>query len=910
MAFGTRDVPILRPYTRFMSGPERLDDSSAGGLSQLGRYELVSLIGRGGMGDVYRGHDTRLNRTVAIKVLTRDLAHSDAARRRFQREAQAIAALNHRHVCAVYDVGHADGIDFLVMEYVDGESLAERLTRGAVALEEVVSRAIEILDALAHAHAAGIVHRDIKPSNILLTKSGAKLLDFGIAALRRNLRDAEMSADTSPTTPGQVFGTLRYMAPEQLQGQETDARTDIFACGLVLYEMATGHKGVAGEGTTTIATAILTGSPASICDVVAECPADVDWAIRRCLARDPAERWQSAADLSAVLQWTQRRPTGAGHALPVVATRSSWTRGLLLFAALVLAVGLGGLIGRRSPGADDPAGRAFRATIPVTAGIVGTDGQPAVALSPDGRRLVYVAAVNSTTSLYLRLLDRLDSTPLPGTEGAAAPFFSADGRSVGFFAERKLKRVSFDGTPPIVICDAPRGRGGAWGSSDTIVFAATTDGPLFRVSAMGGRPEPITSPNPRERSHRWPELLPGGRTVLYTSGNPTDTTLSDNQIVAQPVDKSAPRRLLLENASYARYSAGHLIYLSGNSLLAVRFDPEAIQIIGAPFVVVDVVSSSRYIGAAQMTVSRQGTLVYLPAGGGGTSMTLAWVNRDGAATPITAVKGLLTSVRLSPDGRRLAFGSSEGDADVHVYDLTRNSLKRITFAPVFEGTPVWTRDGTRIVYASDRGAAVQMFWKRWDDPRGAPGALAQQPPEDEALAPGEYARIPHAWSPDGRLLAFTENHPESRRDIWLMPAGGRSFPLVVSPFEDNHPTFSPDGQWLAYVSNESGGDEIYARRIEGNSAPIQISRAGGSVPRWAANGDLFYWSAGKMFVLPVRPTLNTLAIGRPKELFAVSALPFYDVTADGQHLVMLQPAGEAYPRELVLVDNWARVSGR
>ena len=700
------------------------------------------------------------------------------------------------------------------------------------------------------------------------------------------------------------------MAPEQLDGRQTDPRTDIFACGLVLYEMATGHKAVSGEGTTAIATAILTGSPASICEVIAECPADLDWAIRRCLARDPSERWQSAADLSAVLRWSQGRPTGVGHAPPVVATRRSWTQGVVLAAALALAIASGGLFAWRWRGSDAPPARTLRATIPlVTAGILGSDGQPAVALSADGRRLVYTAAVNSTSSLYLRVLDRLESTPLAGTEGAAAPFFSADGNSVGFFAGRKLKRVSFDGTPPIVICDAPRGRGGTWDSTDTIVFAPTTDGPLFRVNATGGRAEPITSlgQNPRERSHRWPELLPGGRTVLYTSGNPTDTTLSDNRIVAQSLDNSADRRVLLENASFARYSAGHLIYLSGNSLVASRFDPDAVQIIGAPFTVVDVVSSSRYIGAAQMTVSRQGTLVYLPPGGGGTSMTLAWVNREGTATPIAGVKGLLTSIRLSPDGRRVAFSSNEGDADVYVYDLTRQALKRITFAPVFEGNPVWTRDGTRIVYASERGPAVQMFWKRWDDPRGAPGALAQRPAEDEALAPGEYARIPHAWSPDGRLLAFTENHPESRRDIWLMPAAAdaKSFPLVVSPFEDNNPTFSPDGQWLAYGSNESGGDEIYARRIEGNSARIQISPAGGAAPRWAANGDLFYWFGGKMFVVPVRPTPNTLEIGSHKELFATGALPFYDVTADGQQLLMLQPGEGTYPRELVVVDNWA-----
>ena len=395
--------------------------------------------------------------------------------------------------------------------------------------------------------------------------------------------------------------------------------------------------------------------------------------------------------------------------------------------------------------------------------------------------------------------------------------------------------------------------------------------------------------------------------MLYTSGNPTDSTLADSRIVAQPVDRPADRRVVLENASHARFSAGHLLYLSGNALMAVPFDPDKTQVTGPPFTVVEAVSNSRYIGAAQAAVSRQGTLVYLPPGGGGTFVTLASVNRAGASSPIAAVKGMLTGIRLSHDGRRIVFSSNEADTDVFVYDLTRQALKRLTYTPEFEGNPVWTRDGTRVVYASERGPAVQMLWKRWDNPRGAPGALAQRPTEDEALAPGKYARIPHAWSPDGGLLAFTENHPDSRRDIWLMPAapGSKSFPFVVSPFEDNAPTFSPDGQWLAYQSNESGGDEIYARRIKGDSTRVQISSAGGAAPRWAANGDLFYWFAGKMFVITARPKGETLEVGKPKELFSVGALPNYDVIADGQQLLMLQPGGGTYPKDLVVVENWA-----
>jgi serine/threonine-protein kinase len=863
------------------------------------------------MGEVYRGRDTRLNRTVAVKILPPDMAHSAEARRRFQREAQAIAALNHRHVCAVHDVGHDDGVDFLVMEYVDGESLASRLRKGPMPLEEVLTRGIEILEALAHAHEAGIVHRDLKPSNIMLTKSGAKLLDFGIAALRRDLRNLDSASDTSATAPGQVFGTLQYMAPEQLEGTQTDARTDIFAFGLVLYEMATGRKAIEGSGTTAIATAILTGRPASISEVITDCPADVDWAIRRCLARDRGERWQSAADLSAVLRRVSNRPPTTGDASAAITVPRRWTPLAVAGWSIALAATLAsaGLLWKARP-ADAPPARTIRAAIPlVTDGIVGADGQPAIALSADGRRMVYAATVNSTTSLYLRVLDRLDSLPIAGTEGAFGPFFSADGNSVAFFAGRKLKRVSFDGTPPIVICDAPRGRGGAWNSDDTIVFAPVSDGPLHRVLATGGRPEPITSlsQNPRERSHRWPELLPGGRFVLYTSGNPTDSTLADSRIVAQSLAGAADRRVVLENASHARYSNGHLVYLAGNALMAVPFDADTAQVTGTAFSVAEAVSNSRYIGAGQTAVSRQGTLVYLPPGGGGTTMTLTWMTRAGAASPVAAVKGMLSGLRLAPDGRRAAFSSNDGDADVFVYDFTKQALKRLTYTPEFEGNPVWTRDGTRVVYASERGPAVQMLWKRWDDPRGSPGALAQKPVEDETLAPGDYARVPHAWSPDGGLLAFTENHPDSRRDIWLMPTapGGKSYSFVVSPFEDTAPAFSPDSQWLAYQSNESGGDEIYARRIKGDSPRIQISPAGGASPRWAPNGDLFYWFGGKMFVIAAHSKGEALEVGEPTELFTVGPMPNYDVAADGQQLLMLQPGGGTPPKDLVVVEQWA-----
>ncbi|MEN3336466.1 MAG: eukaryotic-like serine/threonine-protein kinase [Acidobacteriota bacterium] len=877
---------------------------------RLGPYELLSLLGRGGMGEVYRARDTRLTRTVAIKILPATLSDSEQARSRFEREARAIASLSHPNVCTVHDIGSEAGQQFIVMEYLDGETLAARLARGPLPLDELLVRAIEIVSGLAHAHAAGIVHRDVKPANIVLTKSGAKLLDFGLAGLRPSLFERDTVTDRSLTHVGQMMGTLQYMAPEQVEGKESDARTDLFACGLVLYEMATGRKAFDGPNSGAIITGILMGEPLSIRDIRPTSSPDLDWAIRRCLARDPQERWQTAADLAAVLKWIQKgassAPAGAAQARN---HRPVWQLvGALALGAAGMAFATW-LVASRRPPAPAAEVQAIRTIIPVVPdGIVGDDGTPALALSADGRRLVYAAAVKGTTGLYVRRLDRLDATRLPGTEGASNPFFSPDGSAVGFFADGKLMVVSLDGSSPRTVCEAPRGRGGSWQTPNTIVFAPSSDTPLFRVDAAGGRPEPITVLNlhPRERSHRWPDLLPGGRAVLFTAGNSTDNNFSDAQVIVQSLEDPKDRRVLVSSGRNARYAAGHLVYLTGSSLVAAPFDPERAELTGDPLTIVDSLSVSRYVGAAQFAVSRTGSLVYLPPGGGGPHMSLTWVTRSGATTPVGSVKGFFTSVRLSPDGRRVAISASDANADVHIYDLAKGTFTRITYSPEYEGNAVWTPDGTRIVFASERGPGVQMFWKRWDDPRGAPGALAAATGQDEPLAPGIYARIPHSWSADGKYLAFTENHPDTRRDIWILPnAPAKPYSIVTTPFEDSQPVFSPDGRWLAYQSNESGEDEVYARAFQQPAGRIRISASGGIGPRWAPNGELFYWHRDEMIAATIAAVGKTLRVASARPLFQLEHGSAYDVTPDGQRFLMLRPDYSQYPKHLVLVHQWA-----
>jgi eukaryotic-like serine/threonine-protein kinase len=878
--------------------------------SRLGPYELLSLVGRGGMGEVYRARDTRLTRTVAIKILPEALSDSEQARSRFEREARTIARLSHPNVCTVHDVGTEGRLHFIVMEYLDGETLAARLARGPLPLDELLVRGIEIVSGLEHAHAAGIVHRDVKPANIVLTKAGAKLLDFGLAGLRPSLFERDTVADHSVTHVGQMMGTLQYMAPEQVEGKESDARTDLFACGVVLYEMATGRKAFDGPNSGAIITGILTGDPLSIRDVQPTYSPDLDWAIRRCLERDPQNRWQTATDLAAVLRWIRRRADGPGRAARAREARRISFRPVGAIALGAAAVTFGTWLATPRKVAPVPADtQAIRTTIPIVAdAIVGEDGTPALALSADGRRLVYAAAIKGTTGLYVRRLDRLDATRLPGTEGGNNPFFSMDGSAVGFFADGKLKVVSLDGSSPRIVCDAPRGRGGSWETPNTIIFAPSSDTALFRVDAAGGRPEAVTtlSLRPRERSHRWPDVLPGGRAVLFTAGNSTDNNFSDAQVIVQSLSDPQDRRVLVNGGRNARYAAGHLMYLSGSSLLAAPFDPDRADLIGDPLTVVDSLSVSRYVGAAQFALSAGGSLIYLPPGGGGPPMSLVWASRTGAVSPAAPGKGFFSGVRLSPDGRRAVVSVSDGNADVHIYDLARGTLTRITYSPDYEGNAVWTPDGSRIAFASERGPGVQMFWKRWDDPRGAPGALAPSNGQDEPLAPGIYARIPHAWTADGKYLAFTENHPDTRRDIWILPVApaGKPYSIVTTPFEDSQPVFSPDGRWLAYQSNESGSDEVYARSFQQPSGRTRISTSGGTLPRWARNGELFYWHGDTMMSVTPAMSGDTLRAGAAKPLFTLEHGTTYDVTPDGQRFLMLRPDYSQYPKNLVLVNQW------
>jgi serine/threonine protein kinase len=638
---------------------------------RLGPYEIQSAIGAGGMGEVYKARDTRLDRTVAIKVLPARVASDPNLRERFEREARAVAGLNHPHICTLHDVGRQDGVDFLVMEYLEGQTLADRLANGALPLDKVLQYAIQIADALDKAHRAGITHRDLKPANIFLTKSGAKLLDFGLAKLKQGASPAAalsgfQTGDDTMTAEGTLLGTLQYMSPEQVEGKEADARSDIFAFGAVVYEMATGKRAFEGKSQAGVMAKILEQDPPPMSTVQAMTPPALDRVLRTCLEKDPDERWQTAHDVRKQLTWiaeggvevtplTTASTKGSG-ALRRRAVR--WIPGVMVLVA-VSGLAIWSLSTRRS--APQSVSR-FTITLPpherlpvLQSATGGTRSW--LAISHDGRHLAYVATRGSIYQLYLRAIDSLEARPISGTEGAVDPFFSPDGQWIGFFADGKVKKVSVNGGAALTLADAPNAQGASWGSQGTIVFG-TAASVLFQVPDEGGNPRPLTQMAKGETSHRDPQFLPSGKAVLFTAGGlPSGAA---EKVAVQLIETGERRNLLQRGTSPGYASSGHLLYSQGRTLMAVPFDPQRLAIVGTSVPVVEGILEYANIGAAaQYSISATGSLVYIPAGLDGIQRRLVWVGRDGAQQLLAAPPRAYDWPQLSPDGRRIAVEIAE-----------------------------------------------------------------------------------------------------------------------------------------------------------------------------------------------------------------------------------------------------------
>jgi serine/threonine-protein kinase len=864
----------------------------------LGVYEILSRIGAGGMGEVYKARDTRLDRIVAIKVLPGHLAVDRDRFQRVRREARAVASLDHPHIGALYDIGEDNGRPFLVMQFLEGETLAARLANGVLPVEQALRYAIDIADALAHAHRRGVVHRDLKPGNIFLTQSGARLIDFGLAKWRAgaandlaNAAAVAAAASDSLTEKGHIVGTLHYMAPEQLEGKDTDIRTDIFAFGAVVYEMVTGRRAFDGDSSASVIAAILGTQPPPLASAHTLTSPALDHVVTTCLAKDPEERWQSAADLRRELQWASQ----ANVALGASPQARAWPRWRSVVGIGLLALIVGGVVGVM-------AWNAFESrTLPslqVTRSIIAIPPAPRwslgnIAVSPNGTHLVY----RVDGRLVLRSLDDLQPKPIAGADDGTWPFFSPDGEWVGFLShDLKLKRVALAGSVPQTICDAPDGIWGAtWGLDNTVVFTKGHRTGLFKVPATGGIPQPLTTLDAarREKSHRLPHFLPDGKAVLFTVVTADMKSHEEGRIAVVSLD-TGERRVLLDGGTSPRFAAsGHIVFARNGTLVAVPFDPQRLEIRGQPVAVLDGVHTLAG-GQSSFSMSRTGLLAYtagtLEKGDG----TLVRLDRRGVVETLIDTPRAYFSIKLSPDAQQLAVSIIGTPNDqVWLFDLSRRTFRPVTFE-WDNRVWAWTPDGKRIVISSDRDGPYNLYWQI---PEGG-GSV-------ERLTEGTRNEETASWTPDGKTLVFGIAGETTQGDIQLLALdeGRKVRPLINSSFDEGEPALSPDGHWLAYSSDESGQYEIYLQPFPDLSRKWQVSTKGGETPAWDSHGNELYYltdNRRKLMSVPFHPA--SIPIGSP-QVIAEGEFGDYAVAPDGRFIVV--KAGPPRPiTEITLVQNW------
>jgi serine/threonine-protein kinase len=862
--------------------------------TRLGAFEVSSLLGVGGMGEVYRARDTKLRREVALKLLPEFLARDEEKLKHLEREAHLLASLNHPNIATLHGLEESEGLRFLVMELVPGETLAERLARGRISIEESLSIMRQMGEALEAAHDKGIIHRDLKPANVKVTSDGkVKLLDFGLAkAIAEEKSPADLSRSPTLTREGTehgvILGTASYMSPEQARGQALDRKTDIWSFGCVLYEVFTGRKAFPGETVSDIIASILARDPDW--DALPErTPLKIRDLLRRCLQREPHRRLRDIGDARIEIEESLAEP-----ATVPVASRPRRVLPLVMVATALVAVAVWGLLhfGRAAPRVVS----RFDLSLPPEEALTHLN-DPVVTWSPDGTRLVYVGG--RPRKLYVRAIDQMESTAIPGTENATTAFFSPDGEWVGFYGAGRLKKVQLATGSAITLCDVLDAWGASWGDDDTILFAPTPTSGLFRISASGGAASAVTTPDPSqgEISHRWPEFLPGGEAALFTIW----TGSSETSRIAVLSLETGQHPVVIEGASFARYSStGHLLYAREGQLVAAPFDLERLEVTGLPVPLSVEVRTVGGFGTAHFSLSREGSLAYLPPSGP-PEKTLLWVDRNGWTRPLTETRRAYRDPRLSPDGKRLAVTIFDDRAYIWVYDLERDALTRLSGADGY--VPIWTPDGQRITYDSATGPAI--IWQAVD---------GSSTPE-KVTSTTAVNSAPSSWSPDGKWLAFNDALPKTRQDIWLLSLEGDrpARPLLQTPASEAGGVFSPDGRWIAYDSDESGRREAYVQPFPGPGAKWQVSTEGGSQVVWARNGrEIFYRSDDKMMAVEVE-TEPSFRLSKAKLLFEgryeYAAEWFgstnYDVTPDGQRFLMIRSEEQPAPTRIRVVLNWA-----
>jgi len=874
--------------------------------SRLGPYEIIAPLGAGGMGEVYRARDTRLERTVAIKVLPSHLCDNPDLKQRFDREAKTISQLNHPNICTLYDVGHEGRTDYLVMEFLEGESLAERLKRGLLPLKELIGIACDIADALERAHRAGIVHRDLKPGNIMLTKSGAKLLDFGLAkpavmgASAGSGSAPLLSAAMTMTSPnpqispltrhGTLVGTVQYMSPEQIQGSEADARSDIFAFGAVLYEMATGKRPFDGKSQIKVASAILEDEPQPVSAVLKTSPPALDRLVRTCLAKSPDERFQSALDVKLELKWLL---TAQPDTVPAGPRLAGW----VAFVALAAIVAVAAILLWARFTQPAPHAMQFTAALPFSA--------RSMAVAPNGHTVVLAAYRQEIhkVGLFLYEIGATDAKPLAGTDGATFPFWSPDGRAIGFFGDGKLKRFDLDSASVRTLCDAPNGRGGAWSNTGVILFTpiGTLNGGIMSVPDNGGTPVKFNYPGTSkdENTFRWPVFLPDGKHYVFLAGNIRgDTEL--NKLYVGSIENQSEKHFLSKTMYNGDYADGYVFFVRDGAIQAQRLDLSSFQLTGDVVRVLDNVKlQSRILHAA---FAASGDIVVAQKADEVSLSRLTWYDRSGKIISDSIPPNTYANLAISPDGKYVAIDetdASNDNTDVFVYDLARLSLRRLTFDPAIDAVPVWSPDGSRIVFGSSRGRNFDMYIKPADGSQ----------PERQLVPTSEVDTFPLDWSRDGRNLLYLAE-PDLR--VYSF-AEGKSHLFLKANASLNNAQFSPDGKWVAYCSNESGRWEVYVTSFPDARGKWQVSTNGGEEPRWRGDGkEIYFLSLDAKLMAASVETKTEFESGSPTVLFqtdprervATTEVIIYDVSRDGQRFLVNTNYnnGSAHPISVVL--NW------
>jgi eukaryotic-like serine/threonine-protein kinase len=873
----------------------------------LGRYVVDQLVGAGGMGEVYRARDTRLSRTVAVKTIATALVDDRSAEPQFSRERDIASRLEHPHICRLLDAGHGSGVDYVVFEYLDGETLAARIERGPVPLGEAIGYAIQMADALDYAHQRGIIHRDLKPGNVALTATGVKLLDFGLATQRERRWPgvAVHSGTTVVSAPmaGTILGTTPYVAPERLEGREADHRADIFAFGVVLYEMVAGRRPFDGDSPAAVIAATLAGNPQPL-PLSARHEAELEWLVRCCLARRPEDRWHSMADVARVLKRIaadgERARTAPGG------RQQRLGAAIAVAVALVLVLGVAAI---PSGNASGPGERSVALAVAPPAGGSFTPSAGSVqtsqaSVSPTGEQLAYVAAgADGVSQLWLRPLNDVTPRRLAGTEGAMYPFWSPDGRSLGFFRRGTLQRIDLNGGPARTLAPASGGRGGSWNGDGVILFAATATDVIYSVSSDGGTPTPVTRFDTArgDTSHRWPNFLPDGRRFLYFARSEQQ---AQEGIYLASLDD--PAATLVTNSNYGAVyvEPGWVLYLSDGMLLVRALDVERRRTVGDPIIVAEQVrgSSTFYPGIS----ANAHVLAYATSAD---SAQLDWMDRTGRRESTAVARGRYVDFQISPDGRLLALAEVDTETDrpdIFVLDFERGTRVRVTSARATDASVTWSPDAKRLAFRSNRERSHDLYTR----------ALSTIVP-DELFLHSPSAKYPTGWSPDGKLLLYHTLGSRTGWDIWAVPIADsrKTFPLVSTPFNEWDAEVSPDGRWIAYTSDETGSTQVYVQVMGSSSPRWQVSRQSGSQPKWRPySSELYYMSAdGTLMMVPMTSSGGP---GVAEPLFRVlngvpsAARDFdlgstnYDVAADGRFLVRV-PLEDALATSLTVITGWA-----